>query len=534
VTVPHFTFLFKSRCLSAGFLGAAAFLHGSLLAQATPPVSHTWGSITGNWSTASNWTPNSVPASSSTTIAKFTGSSAFTSTNDLGADFNLYSVVIDAGYSGSGATLAAAAADQNLLFASNDFSYGAVRMDGSGSFNLNHDLELSSGGQLTIYVNAGQLWIGNRAAPGFASGEGNINLNGGHLFIEGIGDSSSSLTIGTTGWGGGVISDGGSTPGSVSIDTAGNGLTVYFAGANTYSGGTTVKSGTLSLAGGGLGTGAVTIENHATLSGYGSAAGAVVLHSGGTLSPFWPPAIPSQPSDGYHLDPPYYSSQLVLVGYLLGSLTWDGGGHITESISPTFFVRPYINGALTKGAPGSYTIDLTDAGVSPGETYSLLAFGSQSGFSASDFTVTGLAGTLTLTATELLFTAAPTPPVYAVAVGLAKGKNRAAFTITNTGTTVTDFRLVQSHQVLGSRSGAGPVKPAFKVVTALNGANVSGAIANGTTATIAPGTSARVVVQINARADIRSRRAIRIAIAATSLVDASKSSSASVVLKTSR
>ena len=56
------------------------------------------------------------------------------------------------------------------------------------------------------------------------------------------------------------------------------------AGANTYTGTTTVSAGTLQVDGS-LGTNIVTVANTATLAGAGTANGSVTIQSGGTLSP---------------------------------------------------------------------------------------------------------------------------------------------------------------------------------------------------------------------------------------------------------
>ena len=64
--------------------------------------------------------------------------------------------------------------------------------------------------------------------------------------------------------------------------------TITLSGANTYTGGTTVASGTVAVSnasGSGCGSGAVQVNAGATLGGTGSIAGAVTVQSGGVLSP---------------------------------------------------------------------------------------------------------------------------------------------------------------------------------------------------------------------------------------------------------
>jgi autotransporter-associated beta strand protein len=75
--------------------------------------------------------------------------------------------------------------------------------------------------------------------------------------------------------------------GTGSISQRGTGITVL-TGANTYSGGTSVTSGTLRVnntTGSGTGTGAVTVSSGATLGGTGAISGAVTINSGAHLAP---------------------------------------------------------------------------------------------------------------------------------------------------------------------------------------------------------------------------------------------------------
>jgi autotransporter-associated beta strand protein len=89
-------------------------------------------------------------------------------------------------------------------------------------------------------------------------------------------------------------------PGNITLDAAlsesggaqaltkvGSG-TLTLGGANTYTGGTTVNSGTLlanNSTGSATGSGSVTVKATATLGGTGAISGAVTLESGGALSP---------------------------------------------------------------------------------------------------------------------------------------------------------------------------------------------------------------------------------------------------------
>jgi hypothetical protein len=197
-----------------------------------------------------------------------------------------------------------------------------------------------------------------------------------------------------------------------------------------------------------------------------------------------------------------------------------------------------IAGALGKGSPGVYTLALTDAGVTPGQTYTLITFGSNAGFTASDFTVTGVAGTVSLTGTELRFTTAALPPVYGATLSAAKGNERATFTLTNTGDTTTSFHLARLSRITGGghHHGPKPPKPRIELVYLLNGANITSTLEKGTaTATLAPGATARVVVKVKTHGAHR-QRTIRVSLSATSVADPSVSATAKVsfVLKANR
>jgi autotransporter-associated beta strand protein len=83
----------------------------------------------------------------------------------------------------------------------------------------------------------------------------------------------------------GVIQDGGS--GEVTALAVGGG-TLTLSGVNTYSGGTTVKGGTLLIentSGSGTGTGSVNVNNSATLGGSGTIGGPVNVNDSATLAP---------------------------------------------------------------------------------------------------------------------------------------------------------------------------------------------------------------------------------------------------------
>lgn len=100
------------------------------------------------------------------------------------------------------------------------------------------------------------------------------------------------------------------------------------------------------------------------------------------------------------------------------SLSWKAGGMMAFGLGATSDASDHITliAALNKVLAGSFTFDFTDASTppTPGVTYALIGFASQSGFGAGDFDFvyagtgpgSSMTGTFALTPTELQFTPA--------------------------------------------------------------------------------------------------------------------------------
>jgi fibronectin-binding autotransporter adhesin len=159
----------------------------------------------------------------------------------------------------------------------------SVAIGGSGT---------TAGGAGTLNVNAG----GSVAIAGslFVYPPGAVNLNGGTLTAAALANAiagsagpvttTAGSTINITNGGGATFS--GQIGGGGSIVKTGAG-TQFLAGANTYSGGTTVSAGALgvtNVAGSGTGIGPVNIGSTAFLGGSGTITGPVNVASGGTLT----------------------------------------------------------------------------------------------------------------------------------------------------------------------------------------------------------------------------------------------------------
>jgi autotransporter-associated beta strand protein len=383
---------------------------------------------------------------------------------------------------------------------------------GGGGAGMGGAIFVQQDGSLTL---SGALTInGSAVTAGAAGGSGATagSAFGSGIFAQGNNTLTFSPGLGSTQVVSDEISDqtGSGGTGVCSLEKDGAG-TLVLGGANTATGPFALNDGLLVLSGS-LASSTLSVASSAILGGIGSATGDVTL--AGTLSSTSGP-------------------------FTVGSLTWAGGATLDAALGGGNQFTIAVTGALTKGSAGAYTIALTDGGVTPGQTYTLMTFGSNAGFTAADFTVTGVSGTVSLTATELRFTTTALPPVYDATLSAAKGRERAIFTLTNTGDTTTSFRLGKLVRVTGGghhHHGPKPPKPRIELVYLLNGANITNALKNGTAAaTLAPGAAAQIVVKVKTHG-AHKQRTIRVSLSATSEADSgvSATAKASFVLKADR
>jgi hypothetical protein len=384
---------------------------------------------------------------------------------------------------------------------------------GGGGAGMGGAIFVQQGGSLTL---SGALTInGSAVTAGAAGGSGATASSafGSGIFAQGNNTLTFSPGLGSTQ----VVSDeiadqtGNGGTGVCSLEKDGAG-TLVLGGTNTATGPFALNDGLLVLSGS-LASSSVSVASSATLSGIGTAIGDVTL--AGMLS-----------STGGPLT--------------LGTLTWSGGATLDADIGGANAFTIAVTGALAKGSAGVYTIQLVDGGVTPGQTYTLMTFGSVSGFMASDFTVTGVSGTVSLTATALRFTATALPPIYGVALTVAKGNERATFTLANTGDTTSTFRLAKLARITGGgKPGPKPPKPRkprIQLVYLLDGANITKALEDGTaTATLAPGATSQIVVKVKTHGAHKKRTA-RVSLSAISVASPATSASAqtSFVVKAER
>jgi len=136
------------------------------------------------------------------------------------------------------------------------------------------------------YGNSGTVTIGGQNTSG-------VNIWGCNFTLGSGANNGKSVTLlaatgGEVDFTGAFLKNGSDTTAGITVGDATHGGTVKITGANTYGGGTTVSGGKLlvnNTSGSGTGSGAVTVQNTATLGGSGTISGAVTVNSGGTLSP---------------------------------------------------------------------------------------------------------------------------------------------------------------------------------------------------------------------------------------------------------
>ena len=264
----------------------------------------------------------------------------------------------------------------------------------AGDFGGTATLNILDGGSVSV-TGRTKLWTDGSSitANGGTFSTGSLtNLTGTTPTIA-ISDAklgTSALQVGsdnTSSFFSGQIVDAAGGPGSV-LKTGLGVLTLQ--GASTYTGGTTIAGGAIlanNTSGSATGTGPVDILSGATLGGRGTAGGAVTLESGAFIAP------------GASL------SHIATATLKAGSLLWNGGGQLNMELGTTSDLLA-LTGALGKGTPGTYVVDVEDAGgIGSQSHYQLVTFGLNKGFTAGDFTlastIPGLTATLTLTGSEL-------------------------------------------------------------------------------------------------------------------------------------
>jgi T5SS/PEP-CTERM-associated repeat protein/autotransporter-associated beta strand protein len=338
-----------------------------------------------------------------------------------------------------------------------DFSVnarGTVTVTDAGSL-LRVTGQLSLGGVSNVVGGTATLNVGSGGTVAVAGraavyGGGTVNLNAGGVLSLGSLADGSATSIGSVHLAAGTtltLTAGGTTfsgviSGAGGLAMSGPGAQAL-AGANTYTGTTTVSAGTLSLTGGGsfaaspritvgtaagstavldvsgvtgganFGNGGFALAPGQTLAGHGVVVGPVTITSGSAVAP----------GTG--------------VGALhVAGMTWQGGGRYDFEFAGTSGGLVSGTGALDLGALGGgnrFTINIASTGPPQPLTFAIATFaGGIAGFGPSEFDFTGsFTGTPSITqdGSSLVLTFTPVPePAHAllpcVAVVAAAGCRR--------------------------------------------------------------------------------------------------------------
>lgn len=372
------------------------------------------GGVTVNAGTLDVWTTGSI---GNNAINLNSASSVLNAANTFTGSI----ITINGNVTGSGKVTKSSGVSMLVLNGDNTYSGGTTLSAGSIAIGtgLNNGigtgtLTLSSGAFLATDNNArtianvlamGSLDLRFGAIQGDSTGLGNLTFSWtGSTSIGGsknwVVNNSTRVTFknswtGNSGW---------------NITKTGTGTLVFdgnITGATSV--GVVVNAGTLLINGTKSTTGGVTVNSGGTLGGTStSMAGTFTVNAGGAISP----------GDGG-------------IGTLNATnLTWNGeasgafaqmkfelsnvGGQSTAATADRLALG---SGILSKGSGSIFTFDFLGTGAA-GNTYTLMTFGSSSGFSVSDFTYTnltnGLNGTFALNAGSLTFSVVPEPTTFAL------------------------------------------------------------------------------------------------------------------------
>ncbi len=220
--------------------------------------SDNWSSTSSSrWGNGGNWSKG-IPGSGD--VAKFNGS----------ANLQTSITLLPLSAAGSLSFLTAGGAS--------DYTFDTAATLNNNTLTLASGITNSDAGSLTFYnsttLSGSQSWYNGGGAMAF---NGNVNLgsgsSGGTLTVTGAGNVSLN----------GVVANGGSAAGNLTMASTG---TLTLSGANTYTGATTINSGTVQInTSGALGNGnALSIASGATLNLNGTSQSVRAFTSAGALN----------------------------------------------------------------------------------------------------------------------------------------------------------------------------------------------------------------------------------------------------------
>ncbi len=290
-----------------------------------------------------------------------------------------------------------------------------------GAGNAAEGAAIQTGDGDDSVTNRGTIQGDNGLAIDLGDGNDQLVLLGGSIIGDVFGGSGSNTLLVD-----GNFSYSGSLANFSSVQI--NSGLVSLSGASTYSGSTAVNVGNSlyanNLVGSATGTGTVTVSNGATLGGTGTV-GEVVAETGSTIAP-GKAAAPGN----------------------LGTLSIGGNLAITGGSRFSFELgsdadRLNVVGILFFQGSGTAVIDIVDAGLVAGTDYTLISYGSASGFSAANVALgslpPGLEATLDVTPTAVILRTAAKIDVSPTSLSFAErlvdsSSAEQAVTVTNIGT----------------------------------------------------------------------------------------------------
>ncbi len=307
---------------------------------------------------------------------------------------------------GSGVVLTWSGVISNTV---NTASAGSLTKTGTGTLLLTTAANTFTGG---VFINEGVLQLNNAESLGTtsapnvvtfgASSTGTLRLNGFSTLIAGL---KTNATVGTP-----IVENANAAAATLTVNSAfadtyagviqnGTGVgtlslakenanTLTLSGANTYTGTTTVNSGTLLVNGTHTGAGAYSVNASGTLGGSGTIDGTVTLNSGSTLSPGNSPGTLSTGAQTW-LDGGNYNWQLLNAAAAAGTgydtVAITGGLNLSSLTgSPDFNINLWTLSSIGPDVNGN-ALNFSD-----GSTYSWKLVSTTTGitgFNAANFTI---------------------------------------------------------------------------------------------------------------------------------------------------
>lgn len=262
-----------------------------------------------------------------------------------------------------------------------------------------YDSTVTAGTALVTVASPGALYLGpgGIVKNGTSGLDSSITFSGGTLGALASWNTTHPITVtGTPANTSFRAADAAGTPRDLALNGVVSGTggfaktgagTLTLSAANTFTGDLAINAGTLHLTGSLAAGGTVAISSGGKLTGTGRSSKLAGLFAGGVIAP----AADS-------------------TGTLSASaLRWSGGGVLEFNLGASAATsdRLALSAGLSKNGAGVFEFRFIPGALMVGTPYTLLTFATNSGFSSSDFSFTGLGhakGVFTLNANSLQFT----------------------------------------------------------------------------------------------------------------------------------